>query len=227
MKTITISLIFFLLAAFLVVPAISVAQGLGQHKNKFVRKLQKTVWTAGISGVVIDDDAKAFNNLFNVKDSWNLLPFFSKATLEAHIDRGFCIESSFSYMQLKKVKIGLDQDQHYNEIIPLFTGDLSLKYDLNYVLVNTGALSPYIIGGPGYTYRGFATNKNALTANIGIGSTIWVRRGIGINIQTVAKFALNHVTSKNYLMHSLGLVYRFNLIRGYITPDRLGYRHRY
>jgi type IV secretory pathway TrbD component len=127
-------------------------------------------------------------------------------------------------MRLKRKRMGVKTDLQ-SENINLFTFDINVKYDLNEAFGNTKALSPYLIGGLGYTYRALPSRKNAITANIGLGFNIWIRRGFGLNVQSIAKFALNKADSKNYLMHTLGVVYRFNLLRGYITPNRLGYRH--
>lgn len=224
MRTFFNNLRLFLIAGSLCIAVIADAQGKGQHKNKLMRKLQKTVWTAGISGIVIDDDANAFKNLFNVKESWNLLPFPTRATFEGYIDKGISLEGSFAYMRLNKTRIISDQKSFSEKSITLLTFDSNIKYDLNYL--SQSAFNLYCIGGLGYTYRGLTERKHAVTGNFGLGLTLWMDRGYGLNVQTMAKFALNNPASKNYLMHSVGLVYRFNLIRGYMTPEKLGRRRK-
>jgi hypothetical protein len=67
--------------------------------------------------------------------------------------------------------------------------------------------------------------KSAVTANIGLGFNVWVYKGWGLNVQSMAKFAINKATGRNYLQHSVGVVYRFNLLTGYRTPNRLGHRY--
>lgn len=224
MRTIFKILPLFFLVCLLCITAKVNAQGKGQHKNKLMRKIQKTIWTAGISGIVIDDDANAFKNLFNVKESWNLLPFPTRATFDGYIDKGISAEGSFAYMRLNKVRVISDQKGFPSENITLLNFDASIKYDVNYQ--THGSFNPYLTGGFGYTYRSLTERKHAVTGNFGLGLTLWMNRGYGLNVQTMAKFALNNPASKNYLMHSLGLVYRFNLIRGYMTPERLGRRKR-
>lgn len=220
------TLIFSLfLMGFTWIPQDTLAQGRGQHKSKIVRKLQRTVWTAGISGVVIDDNARPFKDLFDVQNTWNLLPYPTRVMLEGYIDKGFSAEGSFAYMRLSRKRMG-DKNDFQPEHVTLLTFDASVKYDLNEAIGNTKALSPYAVGGLGYTHRGLPSRKSAITANIGFGFNIWIYRGVGITAQSMAKFAINKAASKNYLMHTLGLVYRFNLLRGYITPNRLGHRRR-
>jgi OOP family OmpA-OmpF porin len=199
-------------------------QATSQNKSKFIRQIQKTVWTAGISGVVIDDDGKPFKDLFDVKDNWNLLPYPTRATLEGFIDKGISVEGSFTYMRLKQGKL-LSQDVPRPNNVTLIAFDANVKYDLNEVIGDTKFFSPYVIGGLGYTSRSLPTAKSAVTGNFGLGFTFWIYRGWGLNVQSMAKFALNKASSKNYLMHTVGVVYRFNLLTGYKTPGRLGHRY--
>ncbi len=201
------------------------AQGPGRSKSKFVRAIQKTVWTAGLSGVVIDDDGKPFKDLFDVKNTWNILPYPTQLSLEGFIDKGISVQGAFTYARLKGGKpIGsLDLPRPSN--VTLLNFDANTKYDLNELIGDTKSFSPYAIGGLGYTYRSEPESKHAITANIGLGFNVWVYKGFGLNVQSVAKFALNKAVGKNYLQHSLGVVYRFNMLTGYRTPNRLGHRY--
>lgn len=201
------------------------AQGPGRSKSKFVRALQKTVWTAGLSGVVIDDDAKPFKDLFDVKDNWNLLPFPTKVSLEGFIDKGISIEGAFTYARLKKGKIIGEDNFVRPSNVTMIIFDANAKYDLNEVIGDTKAFSPYVVGGFGYTFRGQTYTRNTVTANFGLGFNVWIYKGFGLNVQSMAKFGLTNGLSGNYLQHSVGAVYRFNLLTGYRTPNRLGHRY--
>ena len=187
-----------------------------------MRKMQRIIWTAGISGVVIDDDGEPFKDLFNAKQSWNLLPFPTKASLEGFVDKGWSVEGAFTYSKYKAGKtINSDIIKTGGSFIAF---DVNAKYDLNEVIGDTKAFSPYGIAGVGYTYRAVMDKKHCPTLNIGVGFNVWFYRGFGINVQSMAKFKFIPGTS-NYLMHSVGLVYRFNLLTGYKTPGRLGHRY--
>jgi hypothetical protein len=198
-------------------------QGPGR-KSKFIRSIQKTVWTAGVNGVVIDDDANSFKKHFDVKENWNLLPFPTNAHLEGFIDKGFSVEGAFTYMRLKKGKI-LGDNVVRNAHHSLFSFDVNAKYDLNELIGDTKAFSPYLVAGLGYTYRSVEGLRHAITGNFGFGFNVWVYKGWGLNVQSMAKFALNKASHRNYLQHSVGVVYRFNLLTGYRTPNRLGHRY--
>lgn len=219
MKTFLFNLLFFAFVTNVT------AQGAGQSTNKFVRAMQKTVWTAGISGTVIDDDAKQFKDLFDVQNNWNFLYFPSKINFEAYIDKGFSVEAAFTYSQLKKGKFEGDKNVPRKSNASLIAFDLNAKYNLNELIGDTKAFSPYLIGGFGYTYRAVEERKSAVTANFGLGFNVWIYKGFGLNVQSYAKFALNNAYGKNYLQHSVGVVYRFNMLTGYKTPDRLGHRY--
>jgi hypothetical protein len=201
------------------------AQKASQSGNKFVRLLQKTVWIAGLSGTVIDDDAKQFKDLFNIKDSWDFLYYPSKVNLEGYIDKGFSIEGSFTYSRLQKGKILGENKATRAANLNLIAFDVNGKYDLMRLFGEAKTLNPYMIAGFGYTRRNAPERKTAITANIGFGLNVWVYKGFGVNVQSHAKFALNNAYGRNYLQHSVGIVYRFNLLTGYKTPDRL--RPRY
>jgi OOP family OmpA-OmpF porin len=222
LRVFLLNLVFFCIC-FTCIAQDATAQGPGQHKNKLIRKLQRVVWTAGIHGVVIDDDGHPLKKLFNVGDSWSFVPFPSRLTVEAYVDKGLSIEGGFVYSKLKKGKLE-SGDRIRTKDAALFAFDASAKYNLNELIGDTKWFSPYAIGGFGYTYRGVTTPKNGIMANIGLGFTAWFYKGFGLNLQSMAKFAINGASS-NYLMHSAGVVYRFNLLTGYKTPDRIGHRY--
>ncbi len=199
------------------------AQGVGQHKSKFVRSLQKTTWIAGISGTVIDDDAMAFKDLFKVRDSWNFLYYPSKINFEGYVINSLSLEGALTYSQLQKGKLASRTPRPQD--VTLIAFDLDLKFHPRELVTNERSMSPYVITGLGYTYRAFKERKSAITYNLGFGMDVWFSKGWGLNVQTLAKFGLNKPTSRNYLQHSLGVVYRFNLLTGNKTSIQRGYRH--
>lgn len=221
-KVVVLNLVFF--GVYLTcVAQEATAQGPGQHKLKIIRKLQRVVWTAGLSGVVIDDDGQPLKNLFNAKKSWNLLPFPTRITAEGLITKGISAEIAFTYTRYKKGKtVNNDINSPGGSFVAI---DANAKYDLNEVIGDTKAFNPYIIGGLGYTSRSaLAKGQQSPTANIGLGFNVWVYKGFGIHVQSMAKFKLVSQSS-NYLMHSAGIVYRFNLLTGSRLPGR--HEHRY
>lgn len=216
----TVRFIFCLLTTFLLVGPCIRAQGPGQHKNKVFRKLQKTTWVAGVSGMVIDDDAKAFTDLFDVNNTWNFLYFPSRVTLEGYHRKGLTFGAALGYGQITK-------SNRINDLVPpptihLITFDAGANFYLREFTKGLRPFSPYIPVSFGYTFRSSLERKSAFTANIGVGVTFRMSAGFGINLQSLAKFALNNPSSKNYLQHTLGLVYCFDLRTGPKVP--LGYK---
>jgi hypothetical protein len=195
------------------------AQGLGQNKSKLIRKIQKTTWQGGISMTAIDDDGKAFKDFLKVGDSWNYLYFPSKLEFEGYRLNGFTIGGTFTYSKLQKGKpIGSNNEPRPNNV-RLFSLDMFGKLyprELKGELKNP---SEYVIAGFGITYRTLSGSQIAFTANLGFGLNYWLSRDFGLNIQSIAKFAVNSAASKNYLQHSLGVIYRFNVTRGIPLPN--------
>src|SRR6218665_2390629 len=163
------------------------------------------------------------DNLLNVSESWNLLPFPTRLNLEGFIGKGWSVEGAFTYTKYKKGKTINNDKQSPGGTFIAF--DANAKYDLNELIGDTKAFSPYAIAGLGYTYRSvLAEGKSCPTFNFGLGFNVWFYRGFGLNVQSMAKFKLLPASS-NYLMHSVGVVYRFNLLTGYKTPGRLAHRN--
>ena len=203
MKTLLLNLFCF---AFILNAA---AHDPSKGKDKFFkpRKPQAPAIIIGLSGVVIDDDGQRFKNLFNVKDSWNSVYAPTRATIESPMFMGWSAELSVAYSRLKAGKIEDDFNHLRKKDVNLYAVDINAKYYPIQAL--SKLLSPYGIVGLGYTNRAFNISaNNGVMANVGLGVSVWIFKGLGVNVQSMAKFAIN-ANSSNYLMHSLGVVYRF------------------
>lgn len=163
----------------------------------------------GLSGVVIDDDGHPLKGSLNIKQSWNSAYIPTRLSLEASFLKRtpflkkWSAELSMAYSPLKPGKV--EGDQFRTEKVNLYMFDLSAKYyPLPFL---TKVISPYAIVGLGYTNRVALISKNDLSVNAGLGLSVWLPGNFGANIQCMGKFAATTYAS-NYLMHSLGLVYR-------------------
>lgn len=177
---------------------------------KFLRPFQHIV--IGVSGVVVDDDGRPVKGSFNIKNSWNSSYLPTRFTLEAGFLkktpflRKWSAELSMAYSPLLAGKILGDKNTRRSENANLYIFDLSAKY---YPLsLGSKWISPYGIVGLGYTNRAQLVSKNDLSINAGLGISLWLDKSLGVNVQSTGKFAANKSAS-NYLMHTLGLVYRF------------------
>jgi outer membrane protein W len=159
----------------------------------------------GISGVVIDDDGRPIKGVFNIKNSWNSSYIPSRLTFEAAFLEKWSAELSMAYSPLQAGKILGENNRRRTENVKLYTFDLSTKY---YPLsLASKFLSPYAIVGLGYTTKKELVPNRGLSANAGLGLSVWLDKSLGVNVQCTGKFAVNNGAS-NYLMHTLGIVYR-------------------
>jgi hypothetical protein len=177
-------------------------------KPKLGLPLKHLTWIVGVSGIVVDDDGKPFKDLFNIKNSWSSLYAPSRITLEGALLKGWSAELSMAYSKLKAGKIIDDHDHRRPSDISLYTLDLNAKYYPVKLLPEF--LSPYAIVGMGYTNKNYTVPNNGIMFNAGLGLSVWLYKGFGVNVQSIGKFAIN-VKASNYLMHSFGVLYRFKL----------------
>jgi OmpA-OmpF porin, OOP family len=169
--------------------------------------MAKPEWIFGIHGVVADDDGRSFKGLFDVSGGWNFNPYPSRITAERTIIKDWRVEAAVSYIKYKAGKIV--NDNPIMDPKPFVAIDLNAKYDLNGLIGDTDIFDPYTVSGLGFTHRGAILKSNAATINLGLGCNIWIYEGFGLNLQTTAKLKILPGTS-NYLMHSVGIVYRLN-----------------
>lgn len=174
--------------------------------------VKETPWIVGLSGNVIDDDGKPFQNVFDTKKVWNVRPFPTKVTCEKTFLNGWSSEFSFAYNYIKKGKV-------INGDVRTSTGnylcfDLAAKYNFNQFFPKYNYIDLYAISGLGYTHRDASKYNSVMTANLGVGTTVWVYNDLlGLNIQSIAKFGLASPifkTGANYLQHSVGIVFKFD-----------------
>jgi OOP family OmpA-OmpF porin len=164
-------------------------------------KSDKPVWTIGLSWAVVDDDGQPVNDLFNMSDSWNFLPYPSRLNIDMAIDDTWSFEGAFTYSKLEKGKV-------QNDNVLLEDGTF-MAFDVNarYHFIKTARVfDPYGTAGLGFTYRSTLQYQTP-TLNAGLGANIWFISNFGINLQTTVKFAIVG-NSSSYMLHSAGLIYR-------------------
>ncbi len=227
MKKNLVAIIFVLLA----VSATRLYSQQSSKYQKFKDFMQETPWVYGHGWNVVHDDAgKWFKNLFDIKNTWNATPYPVRFTVEKYLSKsdtassktkGWSVEFMFAYNRygignyLSDKPIVLVKENY-----TLLSFDLHGKYDFNR-LVNLNKIiggksaknifQPYGTFGLGYTYRTLPAHPNSVTLNVGLGFNVWAYKGIGIQVQSLAKFGLeNHFPNagSNYLQHSVSIIYR-------------------
>ncbi|MFT5778951.1 MAG: OOP family OmpA-OmpF porin [Crocinitomicaceae bacterium] len=166
-------------------------------------------WMFGLHWAAIDDNGNKFGKLFDAGNSWNILPYPSRITVDRYFKYGWSMEYAATYSQYKVGKLINDSTNFSGTF---FNFDAHAKYSM-YQLYAPKArwIEPYFTLGLGYTYRAQGAAQHAPTVNAGIGLNFWVYRGLGIQLHSNAKFGVYPgfwETPENYLQHSFGLVLR-------------------
>ena len=170
----------------------------------------KPEWIFGIHGVVSDDDGQTFKGLFNVSQNWNFNPYPSRVSVERTLNKDWRIEAAVAYIKYAAGKVV--NDNVLASSSAFIAIDVNAKYKvLNFFHIRHDIIDPYTVSGIGFAYRAALLKKSSPTVNLGLGCNFWLYKDFGLNLQTTAKFKLN-MGSSNYLMHSVGVVYRLNHI---------------
>ncbi len=201
----------------------SISVSHSHEKSKLKKFFKETPWVFTLSGHVVDDDGKPFDKLFNARNSWNFLYFPAKIGIEGEYREGWSFGTDCGYTQFQPGKAINSEIQTTTSTF--FSADGFVKYKLKGIFGNMAWFDPYAIAGYGYTLRTAAYNKNAMTANVGFGFNIWIWQNLGLNAQSMAKFAVIKNTS-NYLNHSVGITYRVTSAGKY-KPGRVGRRYKF
>ena len=166
-------------------------------------------WMFGVSWSAIDDNGSKFGKLFDLNNSWNILPYPSTIMVDRYFKYGWSMEFGATH---SKYKLGKLINDSTNFEGTFFNFDASAKYSF-YQLYAPKArwIDPYLTAGIGYTYRAEGAAMHAPTVNIGGGVNFWVYKGLGIRLNSTAKLGVYPGfwdTPENYLQHSAGLVLR-------------------
>ena len=164
-------------------------------------------WMFGVSWAAIDDNGSKFGKLFDVQNSWNLLPYPSSLTVDRYFKYGWSMEFGATYSKYKLGKLINDSTNFQGTF---FNFDVNAKYSFSQLYAPRARwIDPFLTAGIGYTYRQEGAATHAPTVNVGGGVNFWVYKGIGIRLQSAAKLGVYPgfwETPENYLQHSAGLV---------------------
>src|ERR1035437_2405507 len=109
MKVLTIALVAFLI----ITGSVTKAQN------------NKTPWIVGVGFNVVDDNGLRLGRPFDFKNSWNIVPYPSRLSIEKVLQVGFSLEAAGSYNQLGKEKLINGEISKKNS--NYFAFDVSLK----------------------------------------------------------------------------------------------------
>ncbi len=172
------------------------------------RKKNPYSWMFGLSWNVVDDDGQAFSNLFDVKGSWNYLPYPTRISIDKYLKKGWSLEGMVAYNKYTSSKLINDTTGLSGIFV---SGDFHVKYSFYRFFAPTKWFDPYLSAGIGVTYRQVMSSAITPTCNIALGANFWFSKSWGLQVQTMGKLGLvsDIYTSKtDYLQHTVGVVYR-------------------
>ena len=162
-------------------------------------------WILGIGMNIVSDSGDAFNNLFEVKETWNAVPYPSRLSIGRYFKSGLGVEVIAAYNVYKEGKrvdrVNLTEEKKY------YSFDTRLSYDLNKIIGQTGWFDPYIGIGIGYSH---ANEISRGTYNGVLGFRTWFSDRFGLDINSSGKWAMDSEAT-NHIQHAVGVIYQFDV----------------
>lgn len=166
-------------------------------------------WIFGLGFNAVDDSGDEFAEIFDVSDSWNVVPFPSRLSIGRYFESGLGLEAIATYNRYKEGKV-IDKIV-IAEDIDYYAIDFRISYDLNQILGETGWFDPYVGIGAGYTD---ANNQGRGTYNATVGFRTWLSDRFGLDFNSTGKWAMSTENASNHIQHAAGAVYRFDIEKG-------------
>ncbi len=171
--------------------------------------------TVGINAVdpyPVGEDAPQgayFDEFFNVKDHWNIIPSLSSIAVSKYLDDGFTFTATGSLNRITKFGTALNPDGSEAgtlEVDDLMYYALDGRVSYSFMdLIKSKSIDPSLGVGGGYTWL---DEVGAGTLNGSLGVTYWFSERLGFNIQSTYKHAFEDYLPKHF-QHSAGLTFKF------------------
>jgi outer membrane protein OmpA-like peptidoglycan-associated protein len=162
-------------------------------------------WMLGVGYNFVDDSGQVFDDLFDIRATWNSVPYPSRISIGRYFKSGIGIEAIAAYTKYKEGKrvdrVLLTEEKDY------FAIDTRLSYDLNKLFGQTGFFDPYVGVGLGYTQ---ANDEGRGTYNGVVGFRTWFSDRFGLDFSSSGKWSMNSGTT-NHLQHAVGVIYQFDV----------------
>ncbi|MCF6278842.1 MAG: OmpA family protein [Flavobacteriaceae bacterium] len=147
------------------------------------------------------DSTGWYDEFFNAKDHYNIIPSISRVSVGRYLDAGFAFELAGTINKITDIGDTAAPDLSYYGV------DGAIKYDLNNLMFkNSKWFDPYASVGGGYTW---IDSKGVGTVNGGLGTNLWVSDNFGFNIQTTYKHAFDDNNILPHFQHAAGITVRF------------------
>ncbi|MFD1161419.1 OmpA family protein [Hwangdonia seohaensis] len=139
-----------------------------------------------------------FDEFFNVKDHWNILPSLSTISVSKYLGDGFSFGVAGSLNKIDKWGDASVDDLSYYGL------DGTIKYSLGNLL-NSNTLEPYLGAGGGYSW---VDEVGAGTVNGTLGLNVWFNENIGLTLQSAYKHAFEDYLQTHF-QHTVGISIKF------------------
>ena len=150
-----------------------------------------------------------FDEYFNAKDHWNILPSISTLSVSRYLSDGFTFTATGSINKISK--FGSDTDPITGEETTRELDDLAyfgidggVSYSFMDV-IKSKTIDPYLGVGGGYTW---IDNIGAGTLNGTLGLTYWASENVGINVNSTYKHSFEDYLPKHF-QHTIGVTFKF------------------
>jgi hypothetical protein len=173
------------------------------------KKIKPYAWMLGVHWNVMDDTGNRYDDIFDVKNGWNALPYPSTLNFDLYFLEGVSAEIIGGFNQYKSAKTINDTTGLAGNVTMI---DVHAKYSFGF-LMNQQIIDPFAVLGVGYTGRPMLDGlESQLNANIGFGVNIMIYQGLGVQWRTTGKIGVTpefYTTDADYLHHQFGLIYKF------------------
>lgn len=161
----------------------------------------------GVSWNTVNDNEEHLPNLFDVTGSWNSLFYPSRLSFDKHIKKGWSWEVMASFNRYQPTKIVNDLTGRTGIFVAV-DGQVKHSFARRF---NSAVVDPYIGAGIGVTYRTPVSPSITPTANLALGTNLWLSENVGVQFQVIGKLALGtdiYTGPNDYVQYTAGLVYR-------------------
>ncbi|GAA4245254.1 OmpA family protein [Winogradskyella psychrotolerans] len=150
-----------------------------------------------------------FDEYFNAKDHWNILPSLSTVSVSRYLSDGFTFTAKGSINRIDKFGSNFDPitgEESTNKIDDLTYYGLDGAVSYSFMdLVQSKTIDPYLGVGGGYTWL---DEIGAGTLNGTLGLKYWFSENLGLDVQSTYKHAFEDYLPTHF-QHSVGLTFKF------------------
>lgn len=168
-------------------------------------------WSIGFGVNAIDTKASSsgsrfldkFNQPFQVKENWNVLPSVSYLQVGRNVGDNFSVLVSGSVNKISKLVQPGGTVVNPGDL-QFYAADAIIRYSFM-DLIGSKVIDPSLHAGGGYVWLG---DEDTGTFDVGAGLTFWVSENIGLSLQSTYKNSFVDQV-RSHVQHFGGLTFRF------------------